>query len=127
MDRHQPPIQVPAATAPRPGAATTATTATTATPKEGNDGAGAAGHAPAAVDVPRLLRLLSVRHASDVFLGEIAAETVATPSLNGASAEELMEPSEFCASSRGGGFRIAIDSAEYDALKHEGAVVVSYP
>ena len=88
MDRHQPPIQVPAVTGPRPG------------PTEG---------APDGVDVTRLLRFLSVRHASDVFLGEIAAEAVATPSLNGASAEELPEPSEFCASSRGGGFRIAIN------------------
>ncbi|MEO5767524.1 MAG: hypothetical protein ABIS92_04180 [Polyangia bacterium] len=120
MDRHQPPIQMPAGTAPRSGASTAATA------KEGGDGAGGAARTPAGVDIPRLLRLLSVRHASDVFLGEIAAEAVATPSLNGASAEELMEPSEFCASSRGGGFRIAINSTEYDALKHEGAVVMGY-
>jgi hypothetical protein len=84
----------------------------------------ATGQAPPEADVPRLLRFLSVRHASDVFLGEIAAEAVATPSLNGASAEELPQPSEFCASSRGGGFRIAINAAEYDALKQQGAVVL---
>lgn len=76
------------------------------------------------IGVTQMLSFLSVTSAANVLLGEIPPEDVATPSLNGASSEEGRAPAQFYASSRGGGFRIAIGEVEYRLLQEQGAVIL---